>query len=155
MGENTAIHDLFERFRRGPEMVRQAAAGVSPEDIDTPPASGKWTVRQIACHLADAEMVGHDRFSRVIAEDKPAIAAYDEGAWAAKLNYHARDFAKAIDTFCLTREANYELLKDLPDDAWMRTGVHSSAGTLSLGDLLRIYVEHAENHAGQIRAAHK
>src|SRR5688572_23036472 len=49
--------------------------------------SGKWTVRYILHHLADAETVLYDRVRRVISEPKQVLWAFDENAWAKGLEY--------------------------------------------------------------------
>ncbi len=153
MPEPNEIQDLLERFRRGAELVAVMTTGAAGAELDFSPAPGKWSVRQIVCHLADSEIVGRDRFSRVIAEDNPTIIGYDQDAWAEKLDYRKRKFSQALETFRRIRGENHELLKDQPAAAWSRTGTHNERGPVSLGDLLLIYAEHAEKHARQIRAA--
>jgi len=145
------IADLLERFRRGPELVAVAITGAAGAELDYTPTSDKWSVRQILCHLADSEIVGADRFRRVIAEDNPVIRAYDEKAWARNLDYSRRKISRALETFRRTRTENYELLKELPAEAFARTGTHSERGTLTLLDLLRTYAEHAENHGQHLK----
>ncbi len=144
---------LLERFRRGAELVAVVATGAAGAELDYRAAPEKWSVRQIMCHLADAEMVGRVRFSRTIAEENPALTAYDEKAWAERLDYHRRKFSQALETFRRVRGENYELLKDQPAGNWLRTAQHSVRGQITLGDLLTIYAEHAESHARQIKEA--
>ena len=144
------LAELLERFRRGPEVVAVATTGVAGSQLDFTLAPGKWSIRQIVCHLADAELVGAVRLRRVIAEDNPILQAYDQDAWTAQLHYDKRRFSPALESFRRTRAENYELLKNLPEPAFQRTGRHTEDGPLTLLDLLRIYAEHAENHARQI-----
>lgn len=145
------LSDLLERFRRGAELVAVVTTGAAGAELDYRPAPEKWSVRQIMSHLADSEIVGVDRFRRVIAEENPTIMSYDEKAWAEKLDYHRRKFSQALETFRRIRGENHELLKELPEPAYARAGTHSERGRLTLLDLLRIYTEHAERHCGQIR----
>lgn len=145
------LADLLERFRRGAELVAVVTTGAAGAELDYRPAPDKWTVRQIVSHLADAEIVGADRFRRVIAEDNPTIIGFDEKAWAERLDYQRRRFSQAVETFRRIRGENYELLKDLPEETYQRAGVHSERGRLTLLDLLRTYTEHAERHSQQIR----
>lgn len=145
------LTDLLERFRRGGELLAVVTTGAAGSELDFRPAPGKWSVRQIACHLADSEIVGADRFRRVIAENNPTIVAYDEKAWAENLDYHRRKFSQAIETFRRIRGENFELLKDLGADAFERAGTHSERGRVTLLDLLRINAEHAEGHCRQIQ----
>jgi len=43
---------------------------------------GKWTVRYILHHLADAETVLFDRIRRIISEPRQVLWAFDQEAWA-------------------------------------------------------------------------
>jgi beta-galactosidase GanA len=152
------MSELLERFRRGAELVASSMTGAAGQEVDFVPEPGKWSVRQIVCHLADSEVVVAMRFRQVIAEENPTIQWYDEKAWAEKLDYARRKPSHAIETFRRARADNYELLKDLPEDAFARTGLHSRNGPLTLRDLVRTYAEHAENHVAQlreVRAAYK
>ena len=45
--------------------------GAAGAELDYVPAPGQWSVRQILCHVADSEIVGADRFRRVMAEENP------------------------------------------------------------------------------------
>jgi len=146
------LSDLLERFRRGPELVAVAITGAAGAELDYAPAPGKWSIRQILCHLADSEIVGVDRFRRVIAEDNPTLVVYDQEAWARNLDYSRRRISTALETFRRTRGENYELLKELTESTFQRKGTHSEQGPVTLLDLLQIYAEHAEQHARQLQA---
>jgi len=147
------LANLLERFRRGAELVAVATTGVAGPALDFQPAEGKWGVRTIVCHLADTEMVLAMRLRQVIAEDHPMMPAMDQNAWADRLAYGKRKLSPALETFRRTRAENYELLKDLPEETFARTGQHAERGSVTLLDLLRIYAEHAEKHVQQIQAA--
>lgn len=146
------ISELLERFRRGGELVAVVTTGAAGPELNFSPGPGKWNIRQIVCHVSDAELVGAGRFRRAIAEDNPTILAYDQDAWATKLDYHKRKFSHAIEIFRSIRGENYELLKDLPETAYARNCTHSERGPMTLLDLLRMYAQHAENHARQIQS---
>jgi hypothetical protein len=145
------LGQLLERFRRGAEVIAVAATGAAGAELDFVSAPGRWTIRQIACHMADSEMVARDRICRVIAEDNPTLIGYDQDAWATRLDYHKRKISHALESFRRYRGENYELLKEQPPEAFARRGNHSEHGPLTLLDLLRTYAGHAEGHARQIR----
>ncbi len=146
------LAELMERFRRGAEIIAASATGAAGSELDYVPGPGKWSVRQILCHVADAEVVAGERFRRIIAEDDAALVAYDQDAWARNLDYNRRRIAQALETFRHIRAENYELLKNLPAEAFERKGIHSVRGPVSLLEMLRIYARHAEQHSEQIRA---
>jgi hypothetical protein len=145
------IPALLERYRRGAELLAVVLTGVFGEEEDFAPAPGKWSVRQIVAHLADAELVGAHRFRQVIAEENPTLIAFDQEAWARNLDYPRRKPKQSLETFRRIRAENYELLKGLPEQAFDRTGNHSENGAMTLRRLLEGYAGHAESHARQLQ----
>ena len=144
------LPDLLERFRRGPELVAMSITGAAGPELDFVPAPGKWSVRQILCHLADGEIVAGARFRSILAEDNPLIVGYDQDAWAANLDYSHRKIAHALETFRHMRATTYDLLQAVPEAAFERKANHSERGPITLMDLLQGYVRHAEKHCEQI-----
>jgi hypothetical protein len=145
------IPALLERFRRGPELLAAVLTGVYGEEEDFVAEPGKWSIRQIVAHLADAEMVGAHRMRQVIAEENPTLMAYDQDAWTRNLDYARRKPKQSLETFRRIRAENYELLKDLPSDAFARSGNHTENGPMTLRQLLEGYAGHAEAHARQLQ----
>ena len=115
------------------------------------PAPGKWSARQIIAHVADAELVGAHRIRQVIAEDNPTLIAYSQDAWTRNLDYAHRKPKQSLESFRRMRAENYELLKELPESAFERTGNHSENGPMTLRGLLEGYAQHAESHARQLQ----
>ena len=145
------LAELLERFRRGPELLAVATTGAAGSELDFKP-EGKWSVRQIVCHLADSEAVGTMRYRQLAAEEHPVMPGWDQDAWAARLDYEKRKISQALELFRVLRSANYELMKDLSPEIYARTGTHTTRGELSLLQLLRMDAEHVENHVRQLQA---
>jgi len=145
------LADLLERFRRGAELLASATMGAAGPEVDFKPGEGKWSVRQIVCHLADSEAVGVMRLRQIAAEDNPTLRGFDGEAWADSLDYGKRKVSQALETFRRLRADNYELLKELPEEAFNRKGTHSEAGAITLLDLVKGNTEHVEEHVQQIK----
>src|SRR3954447_26661256 len=96
--EMSELADLLERFRRGAELVAVATTGAAGPVLDFRSAEGKWSVRTVVCHLADAEQCLSMRLRQVIAEDNPVLPAIDQDAWADRLDYSKRKLSQALDT---------------------------------------------------------
>jgi hypothetical protein len=143
---------LFERFRRGPELLAVVLTGVFGEEEDFIPAPGKWSIRQLVAHLADSELAGAHRFRQLLAEENPTLVAYNQEAWAANLDYARRKPKQSLETLRRLRAENYELLKDIPEAAFERYGNHTERGRVTLGEMLAGYTAHTESHARQIEA---
>jgi hypothetical protein len=144
------IPALLERYRRGPELLAVVLTGVFGDEEDFALA-GKWTIRQIVAHLADAELVGAHRFRQVIAEDNPTLIAYDQDAWVHRLDYAHRKPKQSLESFRRVRAENYELLKSLAPESFERAGNHSQNGRITLAEMLEGYAQHAETHARQLQ----
>src|SRR5450631_447526 len=145
------ISDLLERFRRGPELLAMALTGVFGEEEDFVTAPGKWSIRQIVAHLADTELVYAHRMRQMVAEENPTLIAFDQEAWTKNLDYARRKPKQSLESFRRMRAENYELLKDLPEGAYARSGNHSERGPVTLGSQVEVLAEHAESHVRQMQ----
>ena len=78
--------------------------------------------------------------------------AFDQNAWAARLDYARRKPKQSLESFRRLRAENYELLKGLEEAAFERTGTHTERGPVSLRQMLEGFANHAESHARQIES---
>ncbi len=143
--------ELIERYKAGSEAVDQALKDITDDELDMTAADG-WTARQVVHHLADSETTSYVRLRRLLAEDQPLIAGYDEEEFARRLHYD-RPIAASLEVFRAVRRASAELLERLSDAEWARAGTHSESGRYDVEEWLRIYAAHAYDHAEQIRRA--
>jgi uncharacterized damage-inducible protein DinB len=118
------------------------------------PSPDAWTIHELIVHLADAETIGYGRCRKALAEPGSAVMTYDEGRWAASLQYHQQDPELARRLFRLLRVTTYRLLDSLPDSAWSQTIVHPESGPMTLDDWLHTYDNHATIHMRQMQANH-
>jgi hypothetical protein len=126
--------------------------GVFGEEEDFVAAPGRWSIRQIIAHLADSEMVCAQRMRQIVAEEQPTLVAFDQEAWTRNLDYARRKPKQSLESFRRVRGENYELLKELPEAAFARTGNHSQRGPITLRFQVELLAEHAESHARQMQA---
>jgi len=144
---------LIEQYRAGAAEVEDALAGITDEELDRRPAEPEgWTARQVAHHLADSEAMSYTRLRRLLADDEPLIAGYDEPTWARRLHYD-RPIEPSIAVLRAVRTASLQLLEAIDEAEWSRTGTHTESGPYSVEGWLRIYANHPHDHAAQIREA--
>lgn len=142
--------DPFEVLRATPTAVRDAVAGVPPRVIATPELPGKWSMLQVAQHLADAELVGAFRYRMILAHDRPPLQGYDQDLWADRLRYADCDLAGALDQFGVLRAANLRLLERATPGERARVGAHAERGDESIAHMLRMYAGHDLVHLRQL-----
>jgi hypothetical protein len=140
---------LIHRYKEGHRAVMDALRGITDEELDRS-ASGEWTPRQIAHHLADSEMMSAIRLRRLIAEVSPVIHGYDEAEFAKRLTAD-RPIAPSLEAMRYARESTAQILDRLSEAEWKRTGTHSESGPYSVEKWLTIYAAHGHDHAAQIK----
>ena len=145
------VASLLDRYEKGVEVFAQALKGVPAEILDRSPAPGKWSIRQIAVHLADAETVGVARFRTIAAQPGSVLKAYDQEAWAEKLAYIHQSPEQALELFSVLRKTTAAMLRALPEAAWKNTGRHEESGEVVLDRFVEHYCDHVDNHSRQIR----
>jgi hypothetical protein len=116
------------------------------------PAPDQWTVHEIAVHLADSEANSFVRCRRFIAEPGAGLMAYDEMAWAHRLDYQAQSVEEAVELFRVLRRNTYHLIQGLPEAVWAHTADHPENGRMTLDNWLDVYESHVRDHVAQMRA---
>ena len=142
---------LIEKYRDGYRVVTEALAGVTDDELDRS-ATGDWTPRQIAHHLADSEMMSAIRIRRLLAEPEPVIYGYDEKAFTERLTAD-RPIHPSLEAMRWARETCSQLMDRMSEEDWRIVGTHSESGRYGTEDWLRIYAGHAHEHAAQIKRA--
>ena len=140
------VNALIDEYLTGPQQLREAIAGMPPEQIDAAPVTGKWSTRQVICHLADFEPVYADRMKHVIAEDQPSFSGGFHQQFAEHLAYDERDIEEEIRLMEVTRSQMARILRSLPVEAFERTGIHSVDGPMTLRTLLERITGHIPHH---------
>jgi hypothetical protein len=146
---------LIDRYEQGAHLFSEVLRSVPENLLDTPPAPGKWTIRQIALHTVDAEIVFSLRFRMLAAQDGVQILMFDQDAWAENLQYSKQPIDHAQALFVTQRHTNTAMLRNLPESVWKHTGMHAKRGPMTMDDLLQLFIRHGESHTESIRQAHE
>lgn len=145
-----SIPQLLDRYIGGPALLRQAIDGMTPDQLLLRPVPGKWSTLEVIAHLADFEIVGIDRLTAVIADEKPLLPGRDEQKYEKRLAYHQRNPEEQLQLIELGRRHMARILLTLTDADWQRTGQHTEAGPLTLEHLLERVTRHIEHHVAFI-----
>jgi hypothetical protein len=149
----TERNDLVARYKAGHATLLASLAGIDEAGLDSRPADGGWTPREVVHHTADSEMTAAIRLRRLIAEENPLIVGYDGDAFAVRLAYADRPIEPALAAIAAARATTAQILDRLTEADWARTGTHSEAGAYGVERWLEIYALHCDEHADQIRRA--
>ncbi len=159
---------LIMRYRRGIECIDRRVLSLTERQIDAaflPDAGvGRWPVRVLIGHVADADLASVHRMRRIVAEDHPVFAEWDENAFIDANVYghvhegyaddpeadHARVMSALGGHLAVVhtlRQWAGQWLLSLEPDALERTGLHPTLGEQSVRQILAYYTWHLEHHA--------
>jgi hypothetical protein len=133
-----------------PAWLDRAVRGLSDAQLRRPERAGKWSVIQVAQHLADSEVVCAFRVRLILGSDEPAIQGYDQDRWADALRYADAPLDLVLAEVRVLREANLWLLRGLTTSQWERRGIHSERGPETVRHLTRLMGGHDLLHRRQI-----
>jgi uncharacterized damage-inducible protein DinB len=151
----SAVAKLAEDYRAGAALLRNAVAGMTPEQLRARPIAGKWSTLEVVAHIADFEPVLTDRIRRIVALDDAILLAADEDRFAAKLRYHERDILEELAMVDAIRQSTARLLSSLTEQELARTGQHSLRGPLTLQRVVEMAINHIPHHVRFIEEKRK
>lgn len=153
---DTATRDrLIQNYLAGPQQLRQAVAGMSPEQLTAKPVPGKMSTLEVVCHLSDFEPVYAERMKRAIALEKPTILGADENLFAKMLRYHDRNLEEELNLIDVCRSQMARILKNIPLDAWAREAVHNERGPMTVEKMVTNITNHIPHHVKFIEEKRK
>ena len=138
--------NLIDQYLAGRELLDRSIQGMNDEQLDARPIAGKWTTRQVVCHIVDFEPIYADRMKRVIAENCPTFFGGDPDTFAAGLAYNHRAVGTELELLRVVRTQMATILRELKAEDFQRIGKHSEAGPLSLETLLERITGHVPHH---------
>jgi uncharacterized damage-inducible protein DinB len=113
-------------------------------------APDKWSMRQLLNHVNDTERVFLFRafwFARGFPDE---LASYDQNVAAAAANADEFSWASHIQDFRAIRAATLTFFRNLPDEAWLRSGI-ASGNRVTVRAIAYIIAGHVAHHTAVLK----
>ncbi|HEY6274029.1 MAG TPA: bacillithiol transferase BstA [Terriglobales bacterium] len=133
-----------------PVRLRQAVAGLSADQLDTPYRDGGWTVRQVVHHVPDSHLNAYIRCKLTLTEETPSIKPYDENAWARLKDSALTPVEVSLALLDAVHSRWVTLLRSLQSGDFERRFNHPEAGVHDLDWLVALYDWHGNHHLSHI-----
>jgi uncharacterized damage-inducible protein DinB len=146
------IEEWLTAIEETPSRLREATAGLSDVQLDTPYREGGWTVRQVIHHVADSHMHSYARFRFALTEPSPVIHPYQEAAWAELPDAKTAPVGVSLDLLDALHNRWMFLLRSLDSDSLTKVFVHPEHGPTSLLNAVALYAWHGRHHTAHITA---
>ena len=142
--------DVVEALIGGAEIAAALLSDLSDSVAARAYAPGKWTLKEVVLHCADAERVFAYRALRIGRGDVTPLPGWDENAYAPMSGAAVRSLESILDEFESVRESTVTLFGGLPAGAWTRRGT-SNGAVISVRALAWISAGHLLHHLGVIQ----
>jgi uncharacterized damage-inducible protein DinB len=146
MKEFTVDQQTIDDYVACASRLRQAVSGLSKEELTARPGPGDWSILEVILHLADSDAISIDRMKRMLTEDNPTLLYADETAYVDRLFAHDQDLEDALILFEVGRRQFARVLRRLPEESLARHGTHNRWGRVTVGHMVKEYVEHVDHH---------
>lgn len=113
-------------------------------------APGKWSVKEVAGHLADTERVFAYRALRFARGDRTPLPAFEQDDWVPAAGSGGRTVADLVEELRRVRGATVALFAGLPAAAWRRDGV-ASGQRMTVAAAPWIIAGHERHHLEVLR----
>ena len=120
--------DFLALQAAAPATLAILTSDLSVEQLAPRPAHGKWSIQEIAAHLADDELVGGYRIRLILSSPGTGIQAFDQDIWARTGRYATTDTAASVEMFRILRHSNLALPLSLFPEECDLAGINSERG---------------------------
>ena len=140
-------HDVLEMTA---VTIARLIRNSEPEQLTRAPAPGKWSIRDILCHLADTEITFAFRLRQTISEAHHVIQPFDQESWARP--YGTLDARDALDAFTAIRRWNLLFIRAVGTAAESKPVRHPERGEMTFRTIIETMGGHDVNHLRQIES---
>ena len=135
---------ISETGARLADLARRLGA----QKLERSPAPGKWSPREILCHLADCEIVFATRLRQTLAQPHHMIQPFDQDDWARQYSSFTAEGALAV--FTAVRHWNQALIRNTPAEAFAKPVSHPERGDMTFQTIVETMGGHDLNHIQQL-----
>ncbi len=147
----TITGDVMEELNDQIESFPEFIASI-PEELGTfTYAEGKWTIKEVLCHILDAERIMTYRALRFARNDMTALASFEQDEFVANGRHNERKLKEISEEFVHLRKANMFLFNSFDDTELNRKGMASDR-LISVRAFLYIIAGHLNHHVTLLKS---
>lgn len=136
--------DVVQAMRVSGYRTLELVHSIKPALADHAYAPGKWTVRELLCHMIDAERIFAYRALRFARNDKTPLAGFEENDYAPQANAAHRDLKKIASEMTHLRQCSVDLFESFSEEMLWRKGManNNELSVLAIGFIIAGHETH-------------
>ena len=119
--------DLLDYLTTQTHSVSSMASSLSEDQLLYRYAEGKWSIKDIFCHLIDCERIYNYRALCIARGEKIALPGFEENDYAATANADLRDISSIVAEYKAVRAASIELFKSFDEAMLLNSGIANNS----------------------------
>jgi hypothetical protein len=110
-------------------------------------APEKWTIKELLCHMLDAERIFAYRALRFARHDETPLAGFEENSYAPEANAHGRTLQQIVNEMKNLRASTLDLFTGFTPDMLQRKGTanHNTISVINIGYVIAGHETHHRN----------
>ena len=142
--------DLLQALRISGHRCLELVHAIPDEKADFRYENGKWSVRELLCHMIDAERIFAYRALRFARNDKTPLAGFEENDYATEANASGRSLQKIVADMAHLRSSTIDLFESFTPEMLTRKGI-SNKNEFSVMVLGFIIAGHETHHCNVLK----
>ena len=142
---NVKDYEMMHALKVSNEQALHVVRSISEANGEHRYQSGKWSIKELICHLLDAVRLCLYRALRFARNDKTEVHGFEENDSAPEANAHARSIAQLADEMQRLRNTTIDLFSSFTPTMLQRAG-KANRTELSVLNLGYIVAGHETHH---------
>lgn len=140
-------------LRSTADRIQELTAGLTAQQLATPPEPGKWSIHQMVAHLADCELIFQTRARMIMFQNNPTLVSFDQEPWVLGWMRENEPWDETLLRFRVLRNSILRLFLNAEAHDLERYGTHTERGVQTIADYVDLLAGHDINHLRQIERA--
>lgn len=137
--------NLIEALEQSVKLTHELISNLPETKGDYRYAPGKWSIKELLCHLLDAERVFAYRAMRFARNDATPLPGFDENEYAPQANAEARSLKQLADELMRLRLTTLDLFKGFTNEMLQRKGSANNS-VISVVNIGYVIAGHETHH---------
>ncbi len=143
--KHTEHLDMMQALQQGGAAMMAFVRTIPEEKGEYRYAPGKWSVKELLCHLMDAERIFTYRALRFAREDKTPLPGFEENDYAPRANAHARSISILADEMQGLRATTIDLFNSFTPAMLEASGIANN-NLISVKNIGFVIAGHEVHH---------
>jgi hypothetical protein len=154
--EHVKGYELLEAFKISSSKTVNLVRALPEEKGEFRYAPGKWSIKELLCHMLDTERILSYRALRFARNDKTPLHGFEENDYAPEANAGNRTLASIADEMGRLRLTTIDLFASFTDEMLKRKGFANNVefSVLTLGYIISGHESHHRSILSERYLAH-